>query len=133
LDKLVSGQEYLKSILTEAAFRRPEGNRPVLLIGPSPSSQMFLARALAYALGVACAAGTTRGLTTMGPGNLLFDLLAASAFDIQSAQRGVVYVAGVDEVDAQDALMGLWRNGASGTPSPLTPLPPIGGGEGPDD
>jgi len=33
LDKPVSGQEYLKSLLTEAAFRRSEGNRPVMLIG----------------------------------------------------------------------------------------------------
>ena len=33
LDKLVSGQEYVKSILTEAALRRSEGKRPVLLIG----------------------------------------------------------------------------------------------------
>jgi ATP-dependent Clp protease ATP-binding subunit ClpX len=113
LDQLVLGQEHAKSVLAEAALRRSDGTGRVLLIGSSRSSQMFLAKALAYALHVPFASGDSRGLTTTGQGNLLFQLLVASDFDVESAQHGVVYVAGVDQADAQGALMRLWQKNIS--------------------
>jgi ATP-dependent Clp protease ATP-binding subunit ClpX len=113
LDKVVAGQEYAKAALAEAASFRHEGRGRVLLIGPSQSSAMFLAKAVAYALGVPFAAGETSGLRKAGNGNLLFDLLAASNFDIESTQNGVVFVSGAERPDAQDALISLWQENVS--------------------
>jgi ATP-dependent Clp protease ATP-binding subunit ClpX len=50
LDRLIAKQEYAKGVMSEAACGRHEGKGRVLLIGPSQSSAMFLAKAVAFAL-----------------------------------------------------------------------------------
>lgn len=114
LDRLVNGQDEAKQVLVAAADRRPERPAPVLLIGPSRSTRLFLARALAHILEVPFAAGDAGGLVSAAGGAhdippLLYDLLVASDFDVEAAQQGIVYLDGVDQQEAQDASLRLWQ------------------------
>jgi ATP-dependent Clp protease ATP-binding subunit ClpX len=114
LDSAAIGQDEAKDALVEAAKLRDEGRGRVLLIGPSRASKHFLARTAAHALDVPFAAGDSSGLlkTMLGTENvlpLLFDLLCASDYDVEAAQRGIVYVDGADRPDAQEALFHLWH------------------------
>jgi ATP-dependent Clp protease ATP-binding subunit ClpX len=117
LDRLVAGQECAKAVLVEAASCRHEGSGRVLLTGPSQCSAMFLAKVLAYALDVPFGAGDSRDLAKSEKGNPLLNLLEASDYDMEAAQRGVVFVAGTERLDAQDALLTLWQQGV-GSPVP---------------
>jgi ATP-dependent Clp protease ATP-binding subunit ClpX len=118
LDQLVSGQDEAKQALTLAAGSRTEGGGRVLLIGPSRSAQLFLARALAYVLAVPFVAGDCSGLVRSKHGEadvlpLLLSLLHASDFDVEAAQRGVVFVDGAERQETQDALWRLWQENIS--------------------
>ncbi len=115
LDQLVSGQDEAKEALALAAGCRHESTKHVLLIGPSRSSKLFLARALAHVLEVPFTAGDSNGLVKTrwgGAGQaipLLYSLLRASDFDLEAAQHGVVYLDGVDLSAAQVASSRLWQ------------------------
>ncbi len=116
LDRLVSGQDEAKQTLALAAGSRNEGGR-VLLIGPSRSAKILLARALAHALEVPFAAGDASDLVrskldSADRTSLLLRLLDASEFDVQTAQRGVVFVDGAERPEVQDALLRLWQDKA---------------------
>jgi ATP-dependent Clp protease ATP-binding subunit ClpX len=121
LDQLVTGQDGAKGVLVLAALHRggisgrgPQN--PVLLIGPASSSKVFLARALAHALEAPFAEGDSQALVLSGTEPvepLLFRLLVASDFDAEAAQRGVVYVDGIDHRGTQERLLQLWE-GAEG-------------------
>ena len=113
LDRLIPGQEDAKAVLSEAAWGRHEGEGRVLLVGPSQSSAMFLAKAVAFACDVPFAAGDSSGLTRAGEGNLFLDLLTAADYAVESAQRGVVFVSGTDRPEAQEALERLWQENVS--------------------
>jgi ATP-dependent Clp protease ATP-binding subunit ClpX len=116
LAELVSGQEEAVAALARSAQSRQEGRGPVsvLLLGPSRSSRLLLARALAHVLGVPFAAGDGQALGSGAPATgglnpLLYQLLDAADFDIEAAQGGVVYVEGVDHREAQESMLHLWE------------------------
>jgi ATP-dependent Clp protease ATP-binding subunit ClpX len=114
LDQLVAGQDEAKEALVLTAGCWHEGAARVLLIGPSPASRAFLARALAHVLEAPFAAGNPAGLVKARRGDveaipLLYDLLLASDFDVEAAQRGVVYLDGVDRLEAREASLRLWK------------------------
>jgi ATP-dependent Clp protease ATP-binding subunit ClpX len=123
LDQLVTGQDEAKGALVLAALHRGEfsGLAPhslVLLIGPTRSSRVFLARALAYAIEAPFAEGDGPALVRSGTEPtepLLYRLLLAADFDIESAQRGVVYVDGIDQRATQEQLLQLWHAAKSAT------------------
>jgi hypothetical protein len=119
LDRLLSGQEPAKAVLSEAATRRREGKGRVLLIGPSKSSAMVLAMAVSFALEAPFAAGDASGLAKTGEGNVFFHLLAAAGFDFELAQRGVVFLKGMEAPQAHVALCRLWQENAG---QPVTGL-----------
>jgi ATP-dependent Clp protease ATP-binding subunit ClpX len=122
LDPFVAGQGAAEA-LVQAALARHQGpgrGQPsaVLLLGPTRSSKLFLARALAHALEVPFAAGDAQALAKSRYGAeevepLLYGLLLASDFDAEAAQRGIVYVDGVDRRATQEALLRLWEGGGS--------------------
>ena len=114
LDRLVAGQECAKAVLVEAASSRHEDTGRVLLIGPSQSGAMYLAKALAYALDVPFGQGDSSDLAKSEKGNPLLNLLDASDFDMDAAKRGVVFAGGAERLDAQDALLTLWQQGVGG-------------------
>ena len=75
----------------------------ILLIGPTGSGKTLLAQTMARLLKVPFAIGDATTLTEAGyvgedVENLLLKLLQAADFDIEAAQRGIIYIDEVDKV-----------------------------------
>jgi ATP-dependent Clp protease ATP-binding subunit ClpX len=75
----------------------------ILLTGPTGSGKTLLARTLARILNVPFAIGDATTLTEAGyvgedVENLLLKLLHAADFDLEAAQRGVIYIDEVDKI-----------------------------------
>ncbi|MEY4176764.1 MAG: hypothetical protein RLY70_338 [Planctomycetota bacterium] len=116
LDQHVVGQTATKRILAVAVhnhYKRLsldwEGSgvdvekSNILFIGPTGSGKTLLARTLARILNVPFAIGDATTLTEAGyvgedVENLLLKLLHAADFDLESAQRGVLYVDEIDKI-----------------------------------
>jgi ATP-dependent Clp protease ATP-binding subunit ClpX len=117
LDEYVIGQSAAKRVLAVAVhnhYKRLslgwEGTSDVeieksnvLMIGPTGSGKTLLARTLARILNVPFAIGDATTLTEAGyvgedVENLLLKLLHAADFDIEAAQRGVLYIDEIDKI-----------------------------------
>jgi ATP-dependent Clp protease ATP-binding subunit ClpX len=116
LDQYVIGQGSAKKVLAVAVHNHYKRlsmgwqgsdvdieKSNILLIGPTGSGKTLLARTLARVLNVPFAIGDATTLTEAGyvgedVENLLLKLLHAADFDIEAAQRGVLYIDEVDKI-----------------------------------
>jgi ATP-dependent Clp protease ATP-binding subunit ClpX len=116
LDRLACGQDEAKQAFTRALRFHPDSAGHVLLLGPSRSAKMFLARALAHALAVPFVAAGARDLVPIKEGAqvvlpLLLLLLHACDLDVAMSQHGgIVYLDGVERPAVQEASLRLWQN-----------------------
>src|SRR3954466_9285768 len=129
LDQYVIGQSRAKKILSVAVhnhYKRlslaDQGHNDVevdksniLLIGPTGSGKTLLARTLAKILDVPFAIGDATTLTEAGyvgedVENLLLKLLHAADFDIESAQRGILYIDEIDKIGKTSQNVSITRD-----------------------
>ncbi len=117
LDEYIIGQEHAKKVLSVAVhnhYKRIHNNqsaRPdvelqksnILLLGPTGSGKTLLAQTLARILDVPFTIADATSLTEAGyvgedVENIIVNLLQASDYDVERAQRGIIYIDEIDKI-----------------------------------
>jgi len=128
LDQYVIGQHHAKRVLAVAVhshYKRLNLGRDgsdvevdksnILLMGPTGCGKTLLARTLARILDVPFAIGDATTLTEAGyvgedVENLLLKLLNAADYDIEAAQRGVLYIDEIDKIGKTSQNVSITRD-----------------------
>jgi len=128
LDQYVIGQDHAKKVMAVAVHNHYKrlmhgaigsdleiDKSNILLIGPTGSGKTLLAQTLARILDVPFAIGDATTLTEAGyvgedVENLLLKLLHAADFDIESAQRGVLYIDEIDKIGKTSQNVSITRD-----------------------
>lgn len=128
LDEYVVGQESAKKILSVAVYnhyKRIEHETAaddvelqksnILLIGPTGSGKTFLVQNLARILNVPFAIADATSLTEAGyvgedVENILLKLIQAADYDIEAAERGIIYIDEIDKIARKSENVSITRD-----------------------
>lgn len=128
LDQYVIGQEDAKKILSVAVYnhyKRIEHQSSaddvelqksnILLIGPTGSGKTFLVQNLARILNVPFAIADATSLTEAGyvgedVENILLKLIQAADYDIEAAERGIIYIDEIDKIARKSENVSITRD-----------------------
>ena len=127
LDKYVIGQDNAKIALSVAVYnhyKRIMGKNDdgvelqksnILLLGPTGVGKTFLAQSLAKILNVPFAIADATTLTEAGyvgedVENILLRLIQAADFDVERAQRGIIYIDEIDKISRKSENTSITRD-----------------------
>lgn len=129
LDQYVIGQDEAKKILSVAVYnhyKRIEKQvreddevelqkSNILLIGPTGSGKTFLVQNLARILNVPFAIADATSLTEAGyvgedVENILLKLIQAADYDIEAAERGIIYIDEIDKIARKSENVSITRD-----------------------
>lgn len=128
LDQYIIGQERCKRILSVAVhnhFKRVDSNvnldevelqkSNVLLIGPTGSGKTLMAQTLARILDVPFTIVDATTLTEAGyvgedVENIILKLLQAADYDVEKAERGIIYIDEVDKISRKSENPSITRD-----------------------
>ena len=130
LDKYIVGQEKAKKVLSVAVYNHYKrvnfsGKKSsddmeidksnVLLLGPTGCGKTLLARTLAKILDVPFAVADATTLTEAGyvgedVENSLLKLIQTADYDIEKAQRGIIYIDEIDKISRKSENVSITRD-----------------------
>lgn len=131
LDQYVIGQDRAKKVLAVAVYNHYKRishlannnddsdvelqKSNICLIGPTGSGKTFLAQTLARILDVPFAIADATSLTEAGyvgedVENILLKLLQAADFDLERAQKGIIYVDEIDKIARKSESTSITRD-----------------------
>lgn len=128
LGDYVIGQEYAKKVLSVAVhnhYKRIDAPKDddavelqksnIILIGPTGSGKTLVAQTLARILNVPFCMADATTLTEAGyvgddVENILVNLLQASDYDIEKAERGIIYIDEIDKIARKSDSPSLTRD-----------------------
>ena len=128
LDQYVIGQEQAKKLLAVAVYNHYKRinhgvadngvelqKSNILILGPTGSGKTFLVQNLARVLNVPFAIADATSLTEAGyvgedVENILLKLIQAADYDIEAAQRGIIYIDEIDKVARKSENVSITRD-----------------------
>ena len=129
LDKYIVGQDKAKKVLSVAVYNHYKRinstakkddeteieKSNVLLLGPTGSGKTLLARTLAKILNVPFAVADATTLTEAGyvgedVENILLKLIQNADYDIERAERGIIYIDEIDKISRKTENVSITRD-----------------------